>query len=67
MTTCFEPDKIDELWPPEIATCRASEELYVKAFSIESGAIDVRYVKQAAENLRLVMDKLCWQEEHAYA
>ncbi len=55
---CFEPDKVDELWPPEIATCRASEDLYVKAFSIEAPQIDMRYVKQAHENLTIVMDKL---------
>ena len=60
---CMEPDKIDELWPPEIATCRASEELYVKAFSIESAQIDLRYVRQAAENLQMVMEKLYWQAD----
>ncbi len=57
---CIEPDKVDELWPPEIATCRASEDLYVKAFSIESPQIDLKYVKRAYENLEVVMDKLYW-------
>ncbi len=57
---CIEPDKIDELWPPEIATCRASEDLYVKAFSIEAPQIDLEYVKQAYENVGAVLDKLHW-------
>ncbi len=61
---CLEPDKVDELWPPEIATCRASEDLWVKAFSIEAPQIDLKYVKQAYENLSIVMDKLYW---HAYS
>ncbi len=62
---CLEPDKIDELWPPEIATCRASEDLYVKAFSIEAPQIDLKYVKQAFENLGIVLDKLSWQHADA--
>ncbi len=57
---CLEPDKIDELWPPEIATCRASEDLYVKAFSIEAPQIDLRYVEQAFKNIGVVLDKLHW-------
>jgi hypothetical protein len=61
--TCLEPDKVDELWPPEIATCRASEDLYVKAFSIEAPQIDLRYVKQALENLEIIMDKLYWNAD----
>jgi hypothetical protein len=58
--SCLEPDKIDELWPPEVATCHASEELYVKAFSIEAAQIDMKYVRRAHENLSIVMDKLYW-------
>ncbi len=58
MMNCLEPDKVDEMWPPEIAVCRASEELYVKAFSIEAPQIDLRYVVQAAETLRLVVERL---------
>ncbi len=61
--SCIEPDKIDELWPPEIATCRASEDLYVKAFSIEAPQIDLKYVQQAYENLGVVLDKLYWQAD----
>ncbi len=61
MTNCLEPDKIDELWPPEIATWSASQDLYVKAFSIESSKIDLRYVRRAAETLELVIEKLDWQ------
>ncbi len=61
MTNCLEPDKIDEMWPPEIAVVRASEELYVKAFSIEAPQIDLRYVVQAAETLRLVVEQLRWK------
>ena len=61
--SCLEPDKVDELWPPEIAACRASVELYVKAFTIEAPQIDLRYVKQAYENLSLVMDKLYWHAD----
>ncbi len=62
--SCFEPDKVDELWPPEIAACRASEDLFVKAFSIEAPQIDLKYVEQAYGNLVMVMDKLCW---HAHS
>ncbi len=58
---CLEPDRVDEMWPPEIAALRASEELYVKAYSIEAPQIDLRYVAQAAENLRLVMERLRWK------
>ncbi len=61
--TCIEPDKIDEMWPPEIGTLRESERLFVKAFSITSAQIHVKYVKQAAENLRLVLEKLDWQDD----
>ncbi len=60
--TCLEPDKIDELWPPEVATLMASEDLYVKAYSVAYPQIDVRYVKQAADNLRLVLEKLSPQD-----
>ncbi len=63
MMTCLEPDKVDELWPPEIAVCRASEDLYAKAYSIAYPQIDIRYVKQAANNLKLVIEKLSWLEE----
>ena len=56
--SCIEPDKIDELCPPEVATWRASEDLYVKAFSLEATQIDMRYLKRAAENIGFVMDKL---------
>ncbi len=61
MTNCLEPDKMDEMWPPEIAVCRASEELYAKAYSIEAPQIDLRYVMQAAETLRLVVERLRWK------
>ncbi len=61
--SCIEPDKIDELWPPEIAACRASEDLYVKAFSIEAPQIDIEYVKRAHENLGAVIDKLLWHAD----
>ena len=61
--SCLEPDKIDELWPPEIAACRASADLYVKAFSIEAPKIDLQYVRQAYENLEIVMDKLYWHAD----
>ncbi len=57
-TRCFEPDKLDELWPPEIAAYRASEDLFLKAFSIESAQIDLKYVRQAIENLKIIIDKL---------
>ncbi len=62
MMTCLEPDKIDEMWPPEIAALRASEDVYVKAYSITAPEIDLRYVIQAAETLRRVIEKLCRKE-----
>ncbi len=59
MMSCLEPDRVDEMWPPEIAALRASEELYVKAYSIEAPQIDLRYVIQAVTTLGLVIERLC--------
>ncbi len=59
MMSCLEPDKVDEMWPPEIAVVRASEDLYAKAYSIEAPQIDLRYVVQAATTLGLVIERLC--------
>lgn len=58
--SCLEPDKIDELWPPEIAAYYASEELFVKAFSIEAPQIDLKYVRGAIDNLLVVQEKIGW-------
>ena len=63
VTTCLEPDKIDECWPPEVAACHATEDLYVKAYSIEASQIDIRYVVRAAHNLKLVLERLAVKEQ----
>ncbi len=60
---CLEPDKIDEPWPPEVAADRASEEVYVKAYSIEAAQINLRYVKHAYDTLGIVLDRLYWQTD----
>ena len=62
MMSCLEPDRMDEVWPPEIAVVRASEELYAKAYSIEAPQIDLRYVEQAAVTLGLVLERLYRKE-----
>ncbi len=63
MMNCVEPDKIDEMWPPEVAVWRASEDLYVKAYSIGASQIDPRYVVHARETLRLVLERLHRKEK----